>query len=452
MKSNPDQKIITRIAPSPTGLMHIGTARTALFNYLFTRQNGGKIILRVEDTDKERSTPEYEKNIIDGLEWLGLDYDEFFRQSERTDLYKKYLKELVAGGFAYVSKEEIKKEGERPEVIRFKNPNKKVTFQDLIHGEITMDTTDLGDFVIAKDLDTPIFHLANVVDDKEMGVTHIIRGDDHTSNTPRQILILEAIGGSIPVYAHIPLILSPDKAKLSKRHGAWPVTEYRDQGYLKEATINFIALLGWSPQTTTTDGKEGTNEEIFSIEELLKRFELTKVQKKGAVFNVEKLNWINKEYIKKLSPEILDQEFSKHTAPHIKSLSGFKTEILEKLKPILIERIQTFGQLHEILENGEYDYFFQTPEVSSELLKTPEHLEKVIDLLETLTEDNFTVEKIKETIWDFATENGRGKVLWPMRVALTGQEKSPDPFTVASILGKQETLLRLNNAKKNNPS
>jgi len=447
MNPNSDQKIVTRVAPSPTGLMHIGTARVALFNYLFTKQKGGKLVLRIEDTDKERSTPEYEKNIMDGLGWLGLGHDEFFRQSDRLDIYKKYLKELVDKGSAYLSKEEIKKEGDRAEVIRFKNPNKKVTFHDLIHGDITMDTSDLGDFVIAKDMETPIFHLANVVDDKEMGITHVIRGDDHMSNTPRQILIMEAIGATIPTYAHLPMILSPDKAKLSKRHGAWPVTEYRDQGYLKEAIINFVALLGWSPQAATSEGLAGTNEELLSLDDLLKRFDLMKVQKKGAVFSLDKLNWINKEYIKKLSAEDLDKEFNQRIPERVKNLPGFATEKLKKLKSPLIERIHNFGQLQEILENGEYDYFFQTPSVDKTLLKSTEHLPAIIEQLETIEENDFSADKIKSAIWDFATEKGRGAVLWPMRVALSGQEKSPDPFTIAEILGKKETLLRLANAK-----
>ncbi|KKT38587.1 MAG: Glutamate-tRNA ligase [Parcubacteria group bacterium GW2011_GWA1_44_13] len=240
-------KVITRFAPSPTGVLHIGSVRTALYSWLYARQNNGKFILRIEDTDKERSKKEFEDNIIDGLNWLGLKHDEFFRQSDRSVFYKERIIELIAKGAVYVSKEEPKEPGERAEVIRFKNPNKVVTFRDEVRGDISFDTTELGDFVIAKDFDTPLYHFAVVVDDFDMGVTHIIRGDDAISNTPRQILIQEALGAPRPVYTHLPMILAPDKSKLSKRHGALAVTEYREEGYLPEAIINFVALMGWNP-------------------------------------------------------------------------------------------------------------------------------------------------------------------------------------------------------------
>ena len=236
---NLKNNVVVRFAPSPTGYLHIGGARTALFTYLFARQNGGKFILRIEDTDRERSTKEYEKSILETMKWLELDYDEIYRQSERIEIYKKYLKKMIGDGSAYVSKEKPEKRGDRDEVIRFKNPNKKIIFNDLIVGDVEVNTTDLGDFVIAKDMETPIFHLTNVIDDYEMGITHIIRGQDHIPNTPRQILIQEAIGAQRPVYAHIPLILSPDKSKLSKRDGAVNVVEYKNLGYLPEAIINF---------------------------------------------------------------------------------------------------------------------------------------------------------------------------------------------------------------------
>ncbi|HRZ30202.1 MAG TPA: glutamate--tRNA ligase family protein, partial [Candidatus Paceibacterota bacterium] len=283
------KEIITRFAPSPTGNFHIGGARTALFIYLFTKQNNGKYILRIEDTDKERSKSEYEEDILDSLKWLDLEHDELIRQSENIDYHRDCLKKLIENNKAYISQEEVKKEGDREEVIRFRNPNKKVTFIDLIHGEIVFDTTDLGDFIIAKDLDTPIFHLANVADDIKSGVTHIIRGEEHISNTPRQILIFEALGApTIPTYAHIPLILDSDRAKLSKRkHGAYVwISEYRKKGYLPEALNNYLALLGWSPQATNNN-EQGTDDEILFREELLKRFDIKKVQRKGAIFDLE---------------------------------------------------------------------------------------------------------------------------------------------------------------------
>jgi glutamyl/glutaminyl-tRNA synthetase len=254
-----NRPVVTRIAPSPTGNLHIGTARTALFNYLFARQNNGKFILRIEDTDRARSTAEFEQNILDGLAALGLKADgKITRQSERIDLYRDKIKQLIDSGRAYVSSESV---GTNREVIRLKNDGIQVTFQDLIHGEITFDTTELGDLVIAKKIDEPLFHLTVVVDDAEMGITHVIRGEDHISNTARQILIQEALGYWRPAYAHLPLILAPDRSKLSKRHGATAVSDFLAQGYLPAALVNFMALLGWSPQA----GPQGTDQEVFDM-------------------------------------------------------------------------------------------------------------------------------------------------------------------------------------------
>ena len=280
------KQVVTRFAPSPTGLFHIGSARTAFFNYLYARKHNGKFILRVEDTDKSRSEKQYEDDIISGLKWLGLEWDEFHRQSERTEVYKKYLQKLLDEEKAYLD----------GVAIRFKNPNKKVVFNDLIRGEISTQTDDVGDFVIAKDLDTPLFHFTVVVDDFEMGVTHIIRGEDHIPNTPRHILLQEAFGFNIPNYAHLPLILGADRSKLSKRHGAVSVNEYRKDGYLPEAIINFIAFIGWNP---------GDEREIFSKDELIKEFSLERIQKGAGIFNVERLDWYNEQYIKKTSAEKL---------------------------------------------------------------------------------------------------------------------------------------------------
>ncbi|MDQ5890068.1 MAG: glutamyl-tRNA synthetase [Patescibacteria group bacterium] len=430
-------KIRTRIAPSPTGWLHIGTARTALFNYIFAKQNDGDFILRIEDTDKERSKIEYEENIYEALAWLGLSYTEVYRQSERTAIYKDYLKKMVDDGFAYISDEEPKEEGQRSSVIRFKNPNKKVTFTDLIRGDISFDTTDLGDFVIAKDLDTPLYHLAVVVDDHEMAISHVIRGEDHISNTPRQILIGEAIGANIPIYAHIPLILAPDRSKLSKRHGAVAITEYQNDGYLKEAVVNFMALLGWSPQA----GPQATNDEIFSLEDLINIFSLENVNKSGAIFNVDKLNWLNHEHLIKLPPETLTSKIVEYL-PEIKNIPE---TTINKIIALILEKINTWSDLEKLIEQKEFDYFFQSPQnITKDDLKTTEYLPQTIELLQSITEENFTADRIKEVIWDFATEKGRGDVLWPMRFALTGKPKSPDPFTVAEILGKMETVKRLN--------
>ncbi|OGD66912.1 glutamate--tRNA ligase [Candidatus Campbellbacteria bacterium RIFOXYC2_FULL_35_25] len=436
------KKIITRLPPSPTGNLHVGTARTALFNYIFAKQNKGEMLFRLEDTDKARSKVEFEEDILAGLGWLGIDFDQskMFRQSERGDIYKKYLEKLIADELAYFSKEKVEKEGDRDEVIRFKNSNKKITFRDTVRGDIEFDTTELGDFVIAKSLEEPLYHLTVVVDDFETGVTNVIRGDDHISNTPRQILIQEAMGAPQPIYTHLPLILAPDRSKLSKRHGAVSLIEYKNQGYLPEAMVNYLMLLGWNP---------GTDQEIFSMSEFLKEFDLNKIQKGGAIFDIVKLNWVNKEYIKKMS----DVDFKKNIVDFLPEKIKNKDEnLLIKILSVIKERIDKFSDVTNIVEAGELDYFFGMPDLKKEDLIWKEdgadiakqHLDKVIEILEKI--ENFSSENIKENLWDYATKQGRGSVLWPMRFALSGQQKSPDPFTLAGILGKKETLERIKKA------
>jgi glutamyl-tRNA synthetase len=436
-------KVITRFAPSPTGYLHAGNYRTALFSYMYARQKGGKFILRIEDTDKERSKKEYEDNIIDSLKWLGLTYDDFCRQSDRTLLYGTYIQKLLDSGNAYISKEIPKEPGDRSEVIRFKNPNKKVKFTDLIRGDIEFDTTDLGDFVIARSMTEPVFHLVVVIDDALSEITHIIRGEDHISNTPRHILIYEALGLMAPHYAHIPLLLSPDRTKMSKRKGALPITEYRKMGYLPEAVINYLAFLGWNP---------GGERELYNVEELIKLFDLNQVQKSAAIFNIEKLNWFNKEYIKLLPQETLFKYVSETLAPH-----NYNSEILRKITPLIVERISRFGELEDMVKNNELQYFFNCPVIKKELLawktendfqKIKERLITVSDILKTVPESDYTKDKIKEALWPFAEKEGRGAVLWPLRVSLSGQEKSPDPFTLIEIFGKEETIIRLENTIK----
>lgn len=274
------------MAPSPTGNFHVGSVRTALFNFLFARKNTGKFILRIEDTDKDRSKKEFEDDILESLKWLGLKYDEFYRQSERIEIYKKYLQKLIDENKAYISAET---EGENREVVRFRNPNKQMVFEDLVRGKVEFDTTELGDFIIAKNLNEPLYHLAVVVDDFEAEITHVIRGEDHISNTPRQILIQEAIDAPRPIYAHLPLILAPDRSKLSKRkHGeSVSLDYYRQKGYLPVAIINYLALLGWNP---------GTEQEIFTLDELINVFDFSKVHKGGAIFDEKKLAWVNRKH------------------------------------------------------------------------------------------------------------------------------------------------------------
>ena len=394
--------MITRFPPSPTGPLHIGNVRTALFNYLFAKKHGGQFIVRIEDTDKTRSKKEYEDDMLESLVWLGIKREgELWHQSERTEIYKKYLHKLIDDGKAYISHET---EGENREVVRFKNPNKKVAFDDLIRGAVEFDTTELEDFIIARNIDDPVYHLAVVVDDAEAGVTHIIRGEDHISNTPRHILIQEALGFPRPIYAHLPLILASDKSKLSKRkHGeAVSLNYYRAKGYLPEAMVNYLALLGWNP---------GTEQEIFTMEELIGQFDLAKIQKGGAIFDEKKLQWVNKEHIKRLPPE-------EQRKLLVKSLEG---------EPYLV------GEPELDLEKLPWK------KVSKE--ETVVYLEKVLEII-----SSGNMSRVPLDIMRYAEREGRGNVLWPVRYALTGATASPDPFIILEILGKEKSLGRLEKA------
>ena len=435
MKTN---GVITRFPPSPTGLLHIGNVRTALYSFFFSRKAEGKFIVRVEDTDRARSKKEYEDDMFDCLKWLGLSYDgEVLRQSERTEIYKNKIQELIKNGSAYISEET---EGENKEVVRFKNPGGKIKFQDLIRGEVEMNVGDLNDFIIARNINEPVYHLTVVVDDMESGVTHIIRGEDHISNTPRQILIMEALGGQRPIYAHLPLILAPDKSKLSKRkHGeSVSLRYYINKGYLPGAMINFLSLIGWNP---------GTDKELFTLNELIKEFDISKVQKSSAIFNVEKLDWINKEHMK-LLPETKKTE---EIYNHLKNNGAEK--ISKKAYPIIFDHISKWSDIDEMVGAGELSYFFESPKYESSLLssgskynteKIKSHLNWIVQTLKISSAEQFSSpEKIKDLIFDYATENGRGEVLWPLRVPLSGKEKSPDPFTLIYVLGKDETTSRL---------
>lgn len=434
---NPD--IVTRFPPSPTGLLQAGNVRTALFNYLFARKHGGTFIVRIEDTDRERSKKEYEDNILDTLLWLGLAYDELYRQSDRLMRHQEVLRELLGQNLAYVSHEEIMEEGQRSEVIRFRNSGGSVTFTDIIRGPITFDTAELGDFIIARSIDEPLYHLGVVVDDADSGVTHVIRGEDHISNTPRQILIQRAIGKlEPPIYAHLPLLLGTDRAKLSKRKGAKAITQYRDEGFVPEAVINYLALLGWHPED---------NQELFSLDELVKKFELARVQKGGAVFDELKLHWFNHEYLKRLS----DDQFARR----LKDFSG--TEADSRLVPLLRERSQTLKEAADSLAAGEYDFLGDAVFFDKALLlkgakagtkSVKNNLQKVTELLEAVSDDDFTATQVKNAVFEYATGQGRASVLWPMRVALSGKEKSPDPFTLCALLGKEKTLQRIAGAAK----
>ncbi|HBA46024.1 hypothetical protein A2W67_03515 [Candidatus Nomurabacteria bacterium RIFCSPLOWO2_02_40_28] len=439
-----DKKVVTRFAPSPTGKFHVGGVRSALYNYLYARKNGGKFILRCEDTDKERSKKEYEDYFLDVFKWLGLNYDEYYRQSERTAIYKKYLSKLIEEGKAYISKEEIKEEGQRSEVIRFKNPNIRINFHDEVLGDLSFDTTDSKDFIIARDLETPLFNFTNVVDDFEMGVTHVIRGQEHVSNTPRQILIGEAIGAPRLIYAHCSIILNEERAKLSKRDPlVLPALGYKEEGYLPEGILNFMSLLGWNP---------GTPEEIFTLKELVEAFSIERMQKQPAIFNVDKLHWVNKEHIKKLSGEEIEKNILAWLKP---AYAGFRESILIKLIPVILERISKWSDVKNMAEKGELDFFFKQPEYDKSKLiyknaaleKIVSNLGKAIVVLKNLDEKDFNKENIKTKLMDTADSlDSRGELLHPVRFALSGLDKSPDPFIIAEILGKNETISRLQKA------
>ena len=379
------EKVVTRFAPSPTGWLHLGNARTAIFNFLFAKHNNGKLILRIEDTDKERSKKQYEEALLEDLEWLGIKWDEGpYRQSERGAIYKKYIQELLNKGKAYLcfcSQEEIEREREkarkegkpyrysgkcrnltpeqikkyleegRPYVIRFKVPeNKEVVFNDLIKGEVKFNTKDLGDFVIVRSDGSPVYNFVVVIDDALMGITHVIRGEDHLSNTPKQILIYEALGFKIPQFAHLPIILGEDRSKLSKRHGAVSVRQYRKEGYISQALFNYLTLLGWYPK----DGRE-----ILSLEELIKEFDIEDIHNAPAIFNKEKLYWMNGVYIR----EVLSLEELYHTL--INYLKEYAEEFPEEERKIVRKILESEEEyLKKVIEKTR-DSFFTLKEFPS---------------------------------------------------------------------------------------
>ncbi len=450
-------KVRTRIAPSPTGPFHVGNARTALFNFLFTKKHGGQIYLRIEDTDKERSRLEYEDDIIASLEWLGIQWDgEVIRQSERGNIYKKYLEKLLAEGkvfYCFHPAEESDKtvplpphicdhkhlttadlESRRLEegIIRLKNPGGTISWPDIVRGEVSFEAELLGDISLAKDLDTPLYNFAVVADDHEIQITHVIRGEDHISNTPKQILIQQALGFSQPQYAHLPLILGSDRSKLSKRHGATSLHEYAQQGYLPEAMVNFLALLGWHPQN---------NQELFNIEELIEGFDLERVQKGGAIFDIDKLDSINHHYIKKLPLE----DLSDLLKPYLNEFNPTVNQ-LSKMAQHFKERLKKLSDIKELAS-----YIFELPDYEPKLLcwknaspkETIENLKLVKQKLEELAEAQFDVDCLTTELMPLANQKGRGEVLWPLRVSLSGLDKSLGPFEMMEIIGKSQTLSRI---------
>lgn len=468
-----------RFAPSPTGYLHVGGARTALYNWLFAKKNKGIFILRIEDTDKARSTKEAVQAILDGMEWLGMDWDEGpFYQTERLDIYKEYADKLLKEGKAYLCyctpdelarqrkeaearKEaprysgkcrclteaeslKLKAEGRKP-VIRFKLPEGGTTVvKDMIRGDVVFENSVLDDFVIYKSDGFPTYNFAAVVDDHLMEMTHVIRGDDHLSNTPRQILLYNALGFELPQFAHIPMIMGKDKARLSKRHGATSVIDYKVLGYLPEAMINYLARLGWGHG----------DQEIFSFQELIDFFDIEKVNKTSAVFDMDKLNWLNAHYIRQSLPERLidlTRPFLEKAYPSysemIKTKEGF--EHLKKIIVCLQDRMKTINEIVELSD------FLFNDEVKFDDASVQKHLKEagVADILVKLKEglekvSPFTKENIEPVFRGLASDLGlkAGKVIHPARVALTGRSDSPPMFDTVELIGKERSLKRLGDA------
>ncbi len=451
-----NKDIRVRLAPSPTGFLHIGTGQSALYNWLFAKKMGGKFYLRIEDTDKERSTKEFEDSILGAIEWLGLNWEgDVTRTSERNQSHRSALEKLLSEGKAFYchhTQEELEAERQRQEfekqpprhecthknlplgkqgggIIRLSVDDKsdrKISFNDVIRGPIEFKSSLLGDFSIARSVSDPLYNFAVVIDDSEMGISHIIRGEDHISNTPKQILIYEALGLSVPMFAHLPLILAPDRSKLSKRHGAMAVVDYK-KDYLPEAIINFLGGMGYT-----------FSKDVISLEDMVKEFELSKVHKSGAIFDTKKLNWINCQYIKQLSPE----EFRK--------VSGIK-DISDTAVPLVTERLEKLSDAEA------FSYLWETPTYNKDLLiwKTSsaeeirDSLNKSLSLIEAHNSDEWSDVALRSKLQDLAKEIGNvGLIFWPLRAALSGKEKSPDPIQLAVVLGKEETIKRLREAIK----
>jgi glutamyl-tRNA synthetase len=461
-----------RFAPSPTGPFNIGNARTALYTWLFARHEGGEFFLRIEDTDKERSKKEYEEDVLQGLTWLGLTWDneEIMRQSERGKVYEEALTKLLNEGRAYycfctpeeleadrqaqmsqgispkyggrcrhLPKEEASKQlATKPAVIRFAMPLREVEFEDLVRGKVRMNTDLIGDIIIAKDIRTPLYNFSVVVDDAAMQITHVIRGEDHLSNTPKQLMLFEALGLTAPMYAHLSLILGPDKKKLSKRNLEGSLNDYRRQGYLPDAVLNFLVLLGWHPVK---------DREVLTREEMIAEFSLKRVQKGGAIFNEEKLAWLNTQHLKTLPVETVIERLAAFVPAEWKKRPAF----LKKVVEVERGRIKTLQEFAAIA-----DPFFTLPEYPASLLiwkETPheqvvKNLEDAEGLITTVPEKKFVVSEMEPQFFELANRTGRGEFLWPLRVALSGREASPGPLELMEVLGKEESLRRIRHARE----
>ncbi len=474
-------KVRVRFAPSPTGYLHVGGARTALFNWLFARHSGGKFILRIEDTDRERSKPEYEEAILRDLQWLGLDWDEGpsiggacgpYRQTERAALYREQLKKLLAAGSAYhcfcTHKEleaerseaqavgkiyrysgkcrnlppeeaEAKRKAGLPFSVRLKVTEGVTTFTDIIRGEVSVDHKEIDDFILVRSGGEPTYNFVATIDDALMEISHVIRGDDHLSNTPKQILLYRALGLPAPLFAHIPLILGPDRTPLSKRHGANAVGEFKRKGYLPEALMNYLALLGWS-----VDGKT----EIISKDDLIKRFGLERVVKSPACFDYEKLQWLNGHYIRLADEEriyqlcleylwdagAINDDFMQQGGLALKRMIGTVKNSLKTISDVGEQLTYFLGEVHT------YDPQAMAKYLVPETLPVLEHAVRVLE--ETVAFDAMSLE---EKFRGAAAQSGRkfAEYVHPMRLAVTGRTMSPNLFELIEILGKGRCIVRL---------
>jgi glutamyl-tRNA synthetase len=463
------QSVRVRIAPSPTGNLHVGTARAALFNELFAKHHGdnGCFIIRIEDTDKERSNPEFEENILEGLRWLGLNWQEgpdvgglygSYRQSERVEEHQKALEHILEKGLAYFcegshgeEKCDCKEKNLTTGAVRLIVTPQEIVFEDMVRGSVKVHTDSFGgDFVIARSINDPLYHLAVVCDDEHMQITHVIRGEDHLHNTIKHILIQEALGYKRPIYAHLPLLLDDQRKKLSKRKAETSLLVYRDMGFLPQTMLNYLALLGWN---------NGDDREYYTHKELAQAFTLERVQKAGAIFSVVKLSAMNKKYLSELSDEDLFSWASAHYEKEGITITE-KDRLLGALKTEL-GRFASYNtddiKLHEALSWHASNWTCNFTDVSltfkkkfeeqnSEIKKnTQAILEKLITKLSEFQEGEWTPEFLQTSLINWIDENtlGRGDVLWPLRVALTGREQSPTPFEVASVIGKADVLRRL---------
>ncbi len=475
---NDKQKVVTRFAPSPTGFMHIGSVRTALFAWLFAQKNNGTFILRIEDTDKSREVEGSIEHIQECLKWLNLNWDYgpdkpgpfgSCIQSERLPSYLKYAQLLIEKGLAYPDpytsgeldafREKAKTEkrpylyrDHRPETflkwdgskpLRLKAPHiKRYTWQDAARGELSAGEEMVDDIILIKSDGYPTYNFAHIIDDHEMGVTHIMRSDEFISSTPKFLSIYDALDFAYPVFVTLPPILRDDRTKkLGKRDGAKDILEYRNDGFLANAMVNFLALIGWNP---------GTDQEIFSIEELIAQFSLEKIQRAGASFNEDKLLWMNKQHLKLFNESEMFDYVKKALPQSILNQPQYSEDRLGRLVETIKDRIQSTKELTLAIEAGEYDFAFSTPNYATDLLKWKNdkdiiavlpRLEEAVRLL--VDADFSTAESIKNHLWAYAEEVGKGELLWPVRIALSGKNQSPDPFSLAWILGREETIIRL---------